>query len=70
MWLTLKSIRELGYKEDVKFGEVLNKWSDYNGFNTFMKGLKKRKKHKKFAQDAYTAEDDFWKIFTYLGEQD
>jgi hypothetical protein len=31
-----------------------------------MKGLKKTQK---FAQDAYTAEDDFWKIFTYLGEQ-
>jgi len=46
---------------------VLNKvGADYNGFNTFMKGLKKTQK---FAQDAYTAEDDFWKIFTYLGEQ-
>ena len=52
--------------EDVKFGEVLNKVVDYNGFNTFMKGLKKIQKG---AQDAYTAEDDFWKIFTYLGEQ-
>jgi len=53
--------------EDVKFGEVLNKvGADYNAFNTFMKGLKKTQK---FAQDAYTAEDDFWKIFTYLGEQ-
>ena len=53
--------------EDVKFGEVLNKvGADYNGFNTFMKGLKKTQK---FAPDAYTAEDDFWKIFTYLGEQ-
>ena len=53
--------------EDVKFGEVLNKvGADYNGFNTFMKGLKKTQK---FAQDAYTAEDDFWKIFTYLGEK-
>ena len=26
-------------------------------------------KVKKFAQDAYTAEDDFWKIFTFLGEK-
>jgi len=53
--------------EDVKFGEVLNKvGADYNGLNTFMKGLKKIQKG---AQDAYTAEDDFWKIFTYLGEQ-
>ena len=24
-------------------------------------------KIQKFAKDAYTAEDDFWKIFTYLG---
>ena len=31
-----------------------------------MKGLNKVKK---FSQDAYTAEDDFWKIFTFLGEQ-
>ena len=53
--------------EDVEFGKVLNRVGpDYNAFNTFMKGLKKTQK---FAQDAYTAEDDFWKIFTYLGEQ-
>ena len=24
---------------------------------------------KKFAQDAYTAEDDFWKIFSWIGEK-
>ena len=53
--------------EDVDFGSVLNRIGpDYNGFNTFMKGLNKLKK---FSQDAYTAEDDFWKIFTFLGEQ-
>jgi hypothetical protein len=53
--------------EDVEFGKVLNTVGpDYNAFNTFMKGLKKTQK---FAQDAYTAEDDFWKIFTFLGEQ-
>jgi len=53
--------------EDVEFGKVLNNVGpDYNGFNTFMRGLKKIQK---FAQDAYTAEDDFWKIFTFLGEQ-
>ena len=53
--------------EDVEFGKVLNNVGpDYNGFNTFMRGLKKTQK---FAQDAYTAEDDFWKIFTFLGEQ-
>ena len=26
-------------------------------------------KLKRYAQDAYTAEDDFWKIFTWLGEK-
>ena len=53
--------------EDVDFGGTLNRiGADYNGFNTFMKGLNKVKK---FSQDAYTAEDDFWKIFTFLGEQ-
>jgi hypothetical protein len=53
--------------EDVDFGSTLNKIGpNYNGFNTFMKGLNKLKK---FSQDAYTAEDDFWKIFTFLGEQ-
>ena len=53
--------------EDVEFGKVLNRVGpDYNAFNTFMKALKKTQK---FAQDAYTAEDDFWKIFTFLGEQ-
>ena len=53
--------------EDVDFGGTLNRiGADYNGFNTFMKGLNKLKK---FSQDAYTAEDDFWKIFTFLGEQ-
>jgi hypothetical protein len=61
----IKQIMDL--MEDAKFGEVLNKvGADYNGFNTFMKGLKKLQKG---AQDAYTAEDDFWKIFTYLGEK-
>ena len=53
--------------EDVEFGKVLNRvGQDYNGLNTLMKALKKTQK---FAQDAYTAEDDFWKIFTFLGEQ-
>ena len=53
--------------EDVEFGKALNRvGNDYNGLNTFMKALKKTQK---FAQDAYTAEDDFWKIFTFLGEQ-
>ena len=53
--------------EDVDFGGVLNRIGpDFNGVNTF---LKKMNVAKKFAQDAYTAEDDFWKIFTYFGEK-
>ena len=61
----IKQIMDL--MEDAKFGEVLNKVGpDYNGFNTFLKGLKKLQKG---AQDFYTAEDDFWKIFTFLGEK-
>ena len=49
--------------KDVDFGATLN---NVTGLNNF---LKKLSKAKKFAQDAYTAEDDFWKIFTYLGEK-
>ena len=49
--------------EDVDFGATLNNVTGLNGF------LKKLSGAKKFAQDAYTAEDDFWKIFTYLGEK-
>ena len=49
--------------EDVDFGSTLNNVNGLNGF------LKKLSKAKKFAQDAYTAEDDFWKIFTFLGEK-
>ena len=53
--------------EDVDFGGVLNKvGADYNGVNTLLKRLSRIKKG---AQDAYTAEDDFWKIFTFLGEK-
>ena len=35
------------------------------GLNRLLKGLSKVKK---FSEDAYTAEDDFWKIFSFLGE--
>ena len=53
--------------EDIKFGAVLNRIGpDFNGVNTF---LRKMATLKKGFQDAYTAEDDFWKIFTYFGEQ-
>jgi len=36
------------------------------GLSRFLKGLKKIKRG---AEDYYTAEDDFWKIFTFLGEK-
>ena len=49
--------------EDVDFGATLN---NVTGLNSF---LKKLSGAKKFAQDAYTAEDDFWKIFSFLGEK-
>ena len=49
--------------EDVDFGATLNNVTGLNGF------LKKLSGAKKFAQDAYTAEDDFWKIFSFLGEK-
>ena len=52
--------------EDVDFGNTLNKLNSDYGLNKLLKRLSKIKKG---AQDAYTAEDDFWKIFTYLGEK-
>jgi len=52
--------------EDVEFGGVLNRLNSDYGLNKLLKRLNKIKRG---AQDAYTAEDDFWKIFTYLGEK-
>ena len=52
--------------EDVDFGSTLNKLDSDYGLGRFLKGLKKIKRG---AEDYYTAEDDFWKIFTYLGEK-
>ena len=52
--------------EDVDFGGVLNRLNSDYGLNRLLKRLNRIKKG---AQDAYTAEDDFWKIFTYLGEK-
>ena len=60
----LKQVMDL--LEDAKFGEVLNKVNGDWGLNRL---LKKLGKAKRFAEDAYTAEDDFWKIFTFLGEK-
>ena len=50
---------------DVKFGETLGRLEGRtinNIVNLMSRG-------KKFAQDAYTAEDDFWKIFSWVGEK-
>jgi len=52
--------------EDVDFGKTLNKLDSDYGLGRFLKGLKKIKRG---AEDYYTAEDDFWKIFTFLGEK-
>ena len=50
--------------KDVEFGAYLG---SKRAFNQLAKILSKIKKG---AQDAYTAEDDFWKIYTYLKESD
>ena len=60
----LKQVADL--LEDVDFGSTLNKLDSDYGLGRFLKGLKKIKRG---AEDYYTAEDDFWKIFTYLGEK-
>ena len=52
--------------EDVDFGGTLNKLNSDYGLKRLLNRLNKIKRG---AQDAYTAEDDFWKIFTYLGEK-
>jgi len=50
--------------KDIDFGSTLG---SIKAFNKLAKGLSRVKR---FAQDAYTAEDDFWKIFSYYKEQD
>ena len=60
----LKQIADL--LEDVDFGGTLNRLNGDFGLGRFLKGLKKIKRG---AEDYYTAEDDFWKIFTFLGEK-
>jgi hypothetical protein len=51
--------------KDVNFGETLGKIENKT-FNNVMNLLSRGKK---FAQDAYTAEDDFWKVFSWFGEK-
>jgi len=48
---------------DVKFGSTLGE------VKVFKNLLNRLGKVKQFAEDAYTAEDDFWKIFTWFGEK-
>ena len=48
--------------KDVDFGATLGNVNSINGL------FKTLSRVKKFAQDAYTAEDDFWKIFSWFGE--
>ena len=52
--------------KDAKFGEILNNKNSDWALNKLMKRFKAIKKG---AEDYYTAEDDFWKIFTFLGEK-
>ena len=62
--IRLNQVRDL--LKDAKFGEILNnKNSDW----ALHKLMQRFKKIKKGAEDYYTAEDDFWKIFTFLGEK-
>ena len=55
---------------DVNFGGITGKLSQ--GDNIASYGLNRLLKVlsgvKKFSEDAYTAEDDFWKIFSFIGE--
>ncbi len=49
--------------DDVGFGSSLGEVRAFKGL------MKKLGQAKRFAEDAYTAEDDFWKIFTWFGEK-
>ena len=49
--------------DDVGFGSSLGEVRAFKGM------MKKMGQWKRFAEDAYTAEDDFWKIFTWFGEK-
>ena len=50
--------------KDVEFGSYLG---SIRAFDKLGKALSRVKR---FSQDAYTAEDDFWKIYSYLKESD
>ena len=53
---------------DVKFGGITgNVAQNLDGYG-LKRMLKVLRNVKKFSEDAYTAEDDFWKIFSFIGE--
>ena len=60
----LKQVQDL--LQDANFGAILNNKNSDWALNKLMKRFSKIKKG---AEDYYTAEDDFWKIFTFLGEK-
>ena len=60
----LRQVQDL--LQDAKFGAILNNVNSDWALNKLMRRFNKIKKG---AEDAYTAEDDFWKIFTFLGEK-
>ena len=62
--IRMNQVRDL--LKDAKFGEILNNKNSDWALNKLMQRFKKIKKG---AEDYYTAEDDFWKIFTFLGEK-
>ena len=55
---------------DVKFGGTVGRLSQGDNIASYglNRLLKVTSKIKKFSEDAYTAEDDFWKIFSFIGE--
>ncbi len=60
----LRQVQDL--LQDAKFGAILNNVNSDWALNKLMRRFNKIKKG---AEDFYTAEDDFWKIFTFLGEK-
>jgi len=60
----LKQVQDL--LQDANFGSILNNKNSDWALNKLMKRFEKIKKG---AEDYYAAEDDFWKIFTFLGEK-
>ena len=55
---------------DVKFGGTVGRLTEGDNLASYglNRLLKVTSKIKKFSEDAYTAEDDFWKIFSFIGE--